>query len=49
MVEFTSNLGIKLLTNIPYYAQPNRQVEVAGKNYNWPRYKTCGSKANELT
>lgn len=31
MVEFASEVGIKLLTRTPYYAQENRQVEAANK------------------
>lgn len=31
MVEFTSGIGIKLLTSTPYYVEANRQAEVANK------------------
>lgn len=31
MVEFAAEVGFKLLTSTPYYAQANGQVEVANK------------------
>ena len=31
MQEFTQEVGIKLLTSTPYYAQANSQVEAANK------------------
>ncbi|XP_050875639.1 uncharacterized protein LOC127079274 [Lathyrus oleraceus] len=31
MQEFISEMGIKLLTSMPYYAQPNGQVETTNK------------------
>jgi transposase InsO family protein len=32
MVKFAENIGFKLLTSAPYYAQANGQVEAANKN-----------------
>jgi len=32
MVQFTEDIGFKLLTSTPYYAQTNGQVEAANKN-----------------
>ena len=31
MQEFAKNMGFKLLTSTPYYAQENGQVEAANK------------------
>ena len=44
MQEFASEMGIKLLTSTPYYAQANGQVEAANKTIISLIKKHVGSK-----